>query len=49
QKVRKSIEEQEQRGLFVLVFTAVFREGFEIVLFLSTIYLSSNPQRIFIG
>lgn len=49
QKVRKSIEEQEQRGLFVLVFTAVFREGFEIVLFLFTIYLSSNPQRIFIG
>ena len=49
QKVRKSIEEQEQRGLFALVFTAVFREGFEIVLFLSTIYLSSNPQRIFIG
>lgn len=49
QKVRESIEEQEQKGLFVLVFTAVFREGFEIVLFLSTIYLSSNPQRIFIG
>ena len=49
QKVRKSIEEQEQRGLFALVFTAVFREGFEIVLFLSTIYLSSNPQQIFVG
>lgn len=49
QKVKKTIDEQEQRGLFILVFTAVFREGFEIVLFLSTIYLSSNPQQIFVG
>lgn len=49
QKVKKTIDIQEQRGLFILVFTAVFREGFEIVLFLSTIYLSSNPQQIFIG
>lgn len=33
----------------MLVFTAVFREGFEIVLFLSTIYFSSSPQRVFTG
>ncbi len=39
-----------QRGaIFLLVFTAVFREGFEIVLFLSTLYLSNNPQQIFSG
>ncbi len=49
QKVRKTIEEEEQKGLFLLVFTAVFREGFEIVLFLTTIYFSSNPQQIFAG
>lgn len=38
-----------QRGLFLLAFTAVLREGFEIVLFLSTIYVSSNPQAILTG
>ena len=48
-KIKKSLEGNEQKGLFALVFTAVFREGFEIVLFLSTIYFSSNPQSIFIG
>lgn len=49
QKIRSIVEREEQRGLFVLVFTAVFREGIEIVLFLSTIYFSSNPQSIFTG
>ncbi len=48
-KIKKSVEAQEQKGLFILVFTAVFREGFEIVLFLTTIYFSSNPQQIFTG
>lgn len=48
-KIKETVEKQEQKGLFVLVFTAVFREGFEIVLFLSTIYFSSNPQEIFSG
>lgn len=48
-KVQETVEKEEQRGLFVLVFTAVFREGFEIVLFLTTIYFSSNPQQIFTG
>ena len=48
-KIKSSLEGREQKGLFVLVFTAVFREGFEIVLFLSTIYFSSNPQNIFLG
>jgi high-affinity iron transporter len=49
QKVKETVEQEEQKGLFVLVFTAVFREGIEIVLFLSTIYFSSNPQQIFAG
>ena len=48
-KVRSTIEKSEQKGLFILVFTAVFREGFEIVLFLSTIYFSANPQQIVVG
>lgn len=49
QKIKTTVEKEEQKGLFALVFTAVFREGFEIVLFLSTIYFSSDPQRIFSG
>ncbi|KXK09790.1 MAG: Ferrous iron permease EfeU [Microgenomates bacterium OLB23] len=49
QHVKKIVEAEDQRGIFVLVFTAVFREGFEIVLFLTTIYFSSNPQQIFAG
>lgn len=48
-KIKKTVETQEHSGLFLLVFTAVFREGFEIVLFLTTIYFSSNPQQIFAG
>ncbi|MBI2617697.1 FTR1 family protein [Candidatus Gottesmanbacteria bacterium] len=49
QKIKSTVEKEEQKGLFVLVFTAVFREGFEIVLFLSTIFLSTDPQHIFTG
>lgn len=48
-KVKDTIFNHSQKGLFFLVFTAVFREGFEIVLFLSTMYFSSDPQNIFIG
>ena len=47
--VQETIEKNEQKSLFILVFLAVFREGFEIALFLLTIYLSSNPLRIFVG
>src|SRR3989338_7742902 len=49
QKIKATVEKKEQKGLFILVFIAVFREGFEIVLFLSTIYFSSDPQSIFTG
>ncbi len=47
--LKQTIENQEQKGLFILVFTAVFREGFEIILFLSTMYFSSSPSQIFSG
>ncbi len=47
--LKQTIENQEKKGLFLLVFTAVFREGFEIILFLSTIYFSSSPIQIFSG
>jgi high-affinity iron transporter len=47
--IEKASENEEQRGLFLLVFVAVLREGFEIALFLSTIYLSSQPQEILTG
>lgn len=36
-------------GLFLLTFTAVMREGMEIALFLSTIYLTSSPAAIVLG
>jgi len=49
QKIKNTMHLQEQKGLFILVFTAIFREGFEIVLFLSTIYLSTNPLQVFSG
>ncbi|MCR4263344.1 MAG: FTR1 family protein [Candidatus Roizmanbacteria bacterium] len=50
-KIKSTVEQKKgsQRALFALVFTAVFREGFEIVLFLSTIYFASNPAQIFSG
>lgn len=49
QKVRSTIQTNEQKALFLLVFTAVFREGLEIVLFLSTLFFSSQPIAIGTG
>src|SRR3989344_3605629 len=49
QKVKNTVEQKSPKGLFALVFTAVFREGFEIVLFLTTIYFSSQPAPILGG
>ena len=48
-KISDKAERQEIKGIFWLTFLAVFREGFEIVLFLSTIFLSSKPSEIFSG
>lgn len=49
QKIKQTINTEKNWPLFVLVFTAVLREGIEITLFLSTIYLSSSSTQIFIG
>lgn len=49
QKVRSTLQTNEQKGIFILVFTAVFREGLEIVLFLSTMFFSSQPSSIAAG
>lgn len=38
-----------RRGIFMLTFTAVLREGIEIALFLSTVYLTSRPVAIITG
>lgn len=48
-KIKEKVEKKERRGLFILVFIAVFREGFEISLFLFTVYFASSPQSIYIG
>ena len=47
--VKRLVGKSEQRGIFMLTFTAVFREGIEIVLFLSTMYLTSSPTAIIAG
>lgn len=49
QHVRSTIEKNEQKGIFLLVFTAVFREGLEIVLFLSTLFFSNSTGSISLG
>jgi high-affinity iron transporter len=49
QKVKTTVDSHSRKALFILVFTAVFREGFEIVLFLSTIYLAASPVAVFSG
>lgn len=49
EKIRLTVEQGEQKGLFLLVFTVIFREGIEIALFLSTVYFSSNPKDILLG
>lgn len=49
QKVKQTLGKDEQRGVFLLVFTAVFREGMEIILFLSTVYITSRPAEVLAG
>jgi len=48
QKINQQLE-GGTRGIFLLTFTAVFREGLEIVFFLSSAYLTSTPEEIFGG
>ncbi|GIK84253.1 MAG: hypothetical protein BroJett025_08750 [Patescibacteria group bacterium] len=49
EKINHTVNAGEKNAIFILVFTSVLREGFEIVLFLSTLYLSTDPQQIFSG
>jgi high-affinity iron transporter len=49
QSIRTTIEREQKKGLFILVFTAVLREGIEIVMFLATMYFSSTPIQIVTG
>lgn len=48
-EITSSLSSTSSRGLFLLIFSSVFREGFEIVLFLSTLYFTSSPQQIISG
>lgn len=48
-KVKETIEKKEERGLFALVFLSVFREGFEIVLFLSALFFAESSRSILSG
>jgi len=47
--IQSSIHKMERRGLFFLVYTAIIREGIEIVLFLSTVLLANSPMAIMGG
>lgn len=41
--------EKGERGIFFLVFSAVFREGIEVAIFLSTVYLTAKPVSVLTG
>ncbi len=43
------VKKSDRWGLFTLIFTSIFREGFEIVLFLTTLSLSTNFNQLFAG
>lgn len=45
----KTIDDQSNWGIFALIFTSVFREGMEIVLSLSTLFISTTTQNIIGG
>jgi high-affinity iron transporter len=47
--MRDVIDGGSSAGIIWLAFTAVFREGIEIALFLTTIYFSEDPVSIFSG
>jgi high-affinity iron transporter len=44
--VQKKISTRNSQTIFFLVFTAVVREGMEIVLFLSTLFFSGTPLQL---
>ena len=48
-KTHSTISQGGRWGLFLLVFLAVFREGFEVMLFLSTTLFTSSPITVWEG
>ena len=44
-----SLKSNASRGVFALIFTSVFREGLEIILFLSTFFITSTPKEVISG
>lgn len=48
-QIVSSIKSGEKRGIFALIFASVFREGLEIVLFLSTFFITSTTSEIVYG
>lgn len=48
-KINQATRESDKTAIFILAFTSVFREGFEIVLFLSTVFFSSAPVDVLLG
>jgi high-affinity iron transporter len=49
QELDSHVKKSDKWGLFILIFTSVFREGFEIVLFLTTLGFSTNHDLVFVG
>lgn len=48
-QMQEALSVDERRGLFLLAFSLVLREGIEIALFLSTTFLSDSPVAIITG
>ena len=49
EKAANKIQKREKEGIFIMVFTIVFREGIEIALFLTTLYFYTKPQDVILG
>jgi high-affinity iron transporter len=47
--IKKTLASNEEKSLFWLVFILIFKEGLEVVLFLSSVYLTSKPQEVISG
>ena len=49
EKASSEIQKKEKGGIFIMIFTIVFREGVEIALFLATFYFYTKPQDVLVG
>lgn len=48
-KIKQTLVGHEERNLFMLVFILIFKEGLEVALFLSAVYLTASPADVIIG